>query len=266
MARYTYSKRRAASIKKSAANRRKAVWKSRYKPKFKMALRARQTRKVGRNLMPKYGFLPDKVCCRLKATSEPFTLDPGTGGIAVVQNLTFNTLQVTGFNGRQAREWDEMSALYGKCYVIGAKVTVSAVRSVSGTPIVGVRWGIYTPKLDDPTATYPSGLTWADISEDHRLMKGVRLINAYFVPKTSSLTKKWSAKKWSGISDYVTEEGDRKYSVFGTPGLDPASNMQAGCNVWLCNCTNADTDAVTFNASIEYICVFTDRNQVNPSS
>jgi len=268
MARYTYAKRRAASIKKSAANRRKAVWKSRFTPKFKTALRARQTRKIGRNLMPKYGFLPDKVCCRLKATSEPFTLDPGTGGIAVVQNLKFNT-PYAGFNGRQPREWDEMIALYRKCFVVGAKITVTSLPVLTGGDVATV-WGVYTVKYNQGASgisvidhDLPDGLTYADITEDHRLMKGTRkCTHAYGPSKFSTMTKKWSAKKWSGLSDYING-GEETYSQSSS---DIGGDLVAGCNVWAVNRSNLDSSAVTFNACIEYICVFTDRNTVNPST
>ena len=255
--RTAYKRRRSIAYSKPTTKRRK-VTPARKRRNTKRA----QIYRSKKITLPKYGFLPDKLCCRLKATSEPFTLDPGVGGIAVVKNLTFNT-PVTGFNGENPREWNEMIALYGKCYVIGAKITVQCIPAASNVDAKCI-WGIYTVKLDDPASTYPVGLTYRVISEDHRLMKGTRQVGyvAGRGMKPTVMTKKWSAKKWSGVDDYLSENTTQdKYSTVAQD-----ADISAGCNVWLVNRTNTDSAAVTFNASVEYICVFTDRNQVNPSS
>lgn len=250
------TKRARVSSKMTSAKRRK-ITPARKRRSVKRA-RINRSKKL---TLPKFGFLPDKVTCRLKATSAAFTLDVGAAGIAVVQNLKFNTPHA-GFNNRQPREWDEIIALYGKCWVIGAKITIEAPASTSSVDN-RIIWGIYTVKQDDPAATYPTGLSHQDIVEDHRLMKGTRSIN-YINASTKStyMTKKWSAKKWSRVSDYISSDN-----------IDTASSLNddcgaayiAGCNVWAVNPTDTDSGAVTFYASIEYICVFGDRNAVGPS-
>lgn len=219
--------------------------------------------------LPKFGFLPDRVTCRLKATADPFTLDPGAGGIAVIQNLKFNT-PFAGFKGRQPREWDETIALYNKCYIIGAKITVTALPTGTSANSNCI-WGLYIPRFTgDGTASvpdyeYPIGKTYAKITEDHRLMKGTRRIGVQSGDnKIHSMTKKWSFKKWSGIDDMLGNQNVAAYH--STVSTDPAPNYTLGTNLWLVNRTNFDSGEITFNANIEYICVFTNRVEIDSST
>ena len=171
--------------------------------KKKPAKRKASARKQ-RISLPRYGFLPDKMCCRLKAVSEPFTLDVATGGQRILKGFLWNT-PFAGFNGRKPREWNEMIALYNKCYVIGAKVTITCIpdSAVADTQCI---WGIYTPRFgEDIDDALPNAATYADVTEDHRLMKGGTRRVGYVSGgnKYITMSKKWSAKKWSKVNDYI---------------------------------------------------------------
>ena len=187
----------------------------------------------------------------------------------ILKGFLWNT-PFAGFNGRKPREWNEMIALYNKCYVIGAKVTITCIpdSAVADTQCI---WGIYTPRFgEDIDDALPNAATYADVTEDHRLMKGGTRRVGYVSGgnKYITMSKKWSAKKWSKVNDYInptTEDAveEVKHSVVDA---DCASEYQAPFHLWMVNRTNTDSSTVDFNASIEYICVFTDRKAISPSS
>lgn len=112
--------------------------------------------------------------------------------------------------GHQPRFFDQWSALYNHYTVLGAKVTLTwqptTNAELSQNP---ARFGIYIPADANDTDLPLAGQTPTSIFENKRMGPYRNCGGSTTMPRGrgASVTKKWSAKKYFGVSDLIKNGG-----------------------------------------------------------
>lgn len=150
--------------------------------------------------------------------------------------------------GHQPLYRDQCAALYQHYCVIGSKIKVKAINAASNTGLIGVALFI-----NDDTTTTPTTL---DAIVEQTNAKSMKII-----PYNSSdpviLGAGWSARKWFGKSPLANNSLGAAYN----------SSPAEQCYYTLCvQCMDgASTVGIYFDVEIEYICIWTELNDIGQS-
>lgn len=250
-------KRGRSTTKNCAAVKRRKVGPSRKRRNVKRA-KINSARKI---TLPRFGFLPPKVVCRLRKEFVPFSITTDALGVSQ-QNTSLDVNKVYNATATlQPSEYYELISMYEKCHVIGAKLTVTCLPTAS-TANIDLKWGLYMPKFGEAagdSALSVSDKTYQFMKSNNRIWKNVRSVPFAYQNKPAgiSLVKKWSAKKWSGRSDYIDDTNEDL--TYSTIAANADAQFLPAMSVWLVGQAGAASNAVNFNATVEYICVFSDK-------
>lgn len=183
---------------------------------------------------------------------ETFTLNPGVATPDVVYyscNSLFDPTSAVG--GHQPLGFDQMTVLYDHYTVIGAKATIRFF-SDSDSPSLGANM-CYSYVNDDSTAV----LTYDTVLEQGKgVVKSLTTANS---GGTCTVTQKFSAKKFFGITDVKDNEqlkgtastspAEQAFFVVGAQGVSAATNP----------------GAIYCNITVDYITIWTERKDLAQS-
>ncbi len=243
--------------------RRRTTARVAYSKKRRTTYRRRRKAKRTAMRLPRIGFVNTCYKCRLVAHND-FDLTSGAGGLANVQRIAWNAPQDIGCVGRQPRQWDVLSNHYGRCCVIGAKVTVSN----EITQYDAIKWGIHVPRRHNTADTdYPKDIALNDICEDKYIGSIANAGYEGHLGGGRTLTKKMSTRKYfSAKGDMMDKAFHGETSMLDTKDDDfwcfcnatPGSGLDPKCigylNVWLAH--KNTQRSLNFHVKIEYICIF----------
>lgn len=188
------------------------------------------------------GPLPDKYCVKLPYVNAPVSLDPGAGTPAtLVYKLNSLYDPEDAMGGHQPLGFDQMAAFYRSYTVIGCKATVSFSNS-DGTNSQYV--GAFVHASNSPTFVLTT------IQEQG--MGSYTSLNARIAghdTATATTVTKWSARKWFGTNNLLSES-----AVGAQVTADPST--LAYLIVWAYGRSGVDTSAVAVDVRLEYIAVF----------
>lgn len=221
----------AKRTKSSNGGRRKRTKRSRVaRSKRKRTVRNLSTVKLG------LGF-PKKVLVTHKY-NEQVAINTGAGGLMSNQLFSCNGMfdpNTTGV-GHQPYYFDQLTTLYDHYCVIGSKIKLRIAKSDVTT--VPCTVGVYIN--DDTTAT--TSLTTA---MEYSSGRHVVLTTSN---QKSTITRKWSAKKYFGRSVLANTD------LQGTSAANPAE--QSFFNFWVDSSTNLQQTSVLLDVEITYIAVW----------
>lgn len=152
--------------------------------------------------------------------------------------------------GAQPAGFDQWMTLYKKFTVLGAKITVRATGtttgSVTGGGIIGLNVQHVARTLGVPKeAIVAKNSTWKLFT------------NKAGGPACVTLKYFWSAKKHFGISAKDSLIGKDQYA--GTEAASPAVDDDARLAIWACGANETvDPDPIDFIITIDYIAMFTE--------
>ena len=141
---------------------------------------------------------PNKIICRHRYC-QTFTLDGGVGSASSF-SLGLNNLYEPIAAGHQPMGFDQMSALYQKYKVLGAKVTATFA-NVSNTLDTGNQYvGLQIHENSSYTPSYISQI----VERGRCAYKLLGLANGGH--DTCTLTVNWSGKEWYGKNNYSGQD------------------------------------------------------------
>lgn len=191
------------------------------------------------------GIYPKQKVCRLRYCEEIF-MDAGVGGLSIYSfaaNGLYDPNQSS--TGHQPKGFDEAMLAYNHYQVLGSKITVKHLSSLSATLIPGV-FGVH---LSD-TASRISGYSLEQIYES-------RMINPRQIKQIMGRTHGgeqvqafFSQKKMFGRS---SKGSDRMRG-------DATSNPSEGAlyDIFVSSVDGNNPDRLTFMVTIDYVCKFTE--------
>lgn len=188
--------------------------------------------------------------------ADNFTLNPTTGVIGV-HTFCANGLydpNITG-TGHQPMYFDTYSAIYDQYVVLGSKITIHAAPSTAAAG-TAVYFGCL---LEDDNSSLATKTTNYMMEQKNNRYKTVNSVN-YSNLGTSTLVKKFSAKKYYGVKDVKDNYDDIGSRVTSNP------NDAAFFRVW-CGpaSTTIDPAQYQFNITIDYIVLFSELKEQDQS-
>ena len=226
-----YRSNRRSSMRKRFSSRASAARRIQYAfRRRRYGRRTRGTGRAGRAGLILSGF-PSKQLAKLRYTTHielGNTTQVATHGFRLNSAYNVDIPQV----GHQPRFYDQWTALYNRYTVIGSKITMSWQPKTSAeTDQNPVRFGIYIPKdANDTSLPAFDSTNTATFFENKRVgpwrNAGIQAIKMAGRPNIS-VTKKFSAKKYFGVSDLIKNAGypDEDQGVGNPPG--PPANYNA---------------------------------------
>lgn len=223
---------------------------STYKPRRmrkRTSLRRRRQRR-NRSAMNK-PFIPDRVVKKL-IYNDRISIDPATG-LASVYQFRANSIYDPDYTGigHQPMGHDEMVNFYNSYTVLGARLKATFFNPDNTEPMIGT-----VALRAAPTVVQTDPNT---VMEGRQV--GWRFINDTGSNRPKTITKYYSGKKMSGVSD-ILDQTNQRAGIGHNPGNTHMFQIHAMPIDSL-----TDLSPVTVNVRIEYIVMFQDPKNISGS-